>query len=145
LLAGRDSTVDEIFPIRNIAAEVSADKHIFRDRETGQETSGRNQVHYYMDTDHQLRTWRRIEDDLGLDVIGLYHSHTHTEARPSPTDIRLAVDAGTMFYVLIGLKDRAVPEVRAWRILKADPSAETGELLEIPVANSASDLSGRVT
>ena len=44
-----------------------------------------------MDPRDLFAEYRRIEDQ-GLDVIGYYHSHTHTEARPSPTDVRLAQD-----------------------------------------------------
>ena len=32
-------------------------------------------------------------DDEGLEVIGVFHSHTHSEAYPSPTDVRQAPDA----------------------------------------------------
>jgi [CysO sulfur-carrier protein]-S-L-cysteine hydrolase len=86
-----------------------------------------------MDPMDQLRAYDEIED-LGLDVVGYYHSHTHTEARPSPTDVRLARDL-TVYWVLVSLEDPAHPTVRAWRISKADPMDETGEVTEIPVSN----------
>ena len=57
---------------------------------------------------------------------------TVTEARPSPTDIRLASDLAAM-YVLVSLRDQE-PVVRAWRIVKADPAEETGELIEVDLA-----------
>jgi proteasome lid subunit RPN8/RPN11 len=129
ILAGRDGRVSHIFPVRNAAEEVSAEHGMFRDRASGSATAGRKPVHYYMDPRDQLRVYNDI-DELELDVVGYYHSHTHTEARPSPTDIRLASDLAAV-YVLVSLTDQ--PAVRAWRIIKADPGDETGELVELPL------------
>ena len=129
ILAGRDTRIERVFPVRNTADEIGSEQHVFRDRETGAAAPGRRRVHYYMDPRDQLRVYNEI-DELGLDLIGYYHSHTHTEARPSPTDIRLATDL-TSFYVLISLEDKLQPAVRAWRIQKDDPQAETGEAVEV--------------
>ena len=76
----------------------------------------------------QIRVYNEI-DDLELDVVGYYHSHTHTEARPSPTDIRLSFDSNA-YWVLVSLQDKQNPHVRVWNILKSDPSDETGTLVE---------------
>ncbi len=130
ILAGSGERVERVFPVRNTADAVTADSGVFRDRETGTAAAGRKPVHYYMDPRDQLRVYNAI-DDLGLDVVGYYHSHTHSEARPSPTDIRLATDLAAV-YVLVSLTEQ--PAVRAWRILKQDPLAETGQLEELPLA-----------
>jgi proteasome lid subunit RPN8/RPN11 len=127
ILGGRGGAVTKVFPVRNTADEVAAEHGVFRDRNTGASAGGRKPVHYYMDPRDQLRVYNEL-DELELDVIGYYHSHTHTEARPSPTDIRLATDLSP-FYVLVSLTHQ--PNVRAWRILKVDPSDETGELAEV--------------
>jgi proteasome lid subunit RPN8/RPN11 len=129
ILGGRDGAVVQVFPVRNTADAVGAERDVFRDRETGVASAGRRPVHYYMDPRDQLRVYNEL-DALGLDVIGYYHSHTHTEARPSPTDIRLATDLLPL-YVLVSLTH--APNVRAWRIVKGDPLAETGELVEVPI------------
>ena len=50
----------------------------------------------------------------GLELIGVYHSHTHTDAFPSPTDIAQAPDPG-WHYVLVSLRDTH-PVVRSYRI-----------------------------
>jgi [CysO sulfur-carrier protein]-S-L-cysteine hydrolase len=53
---------------------------------------------------------------------GIVHSHTHTPARPSPTDIGLAFYPDAL-YLLVSLADDEAdpttgePSVRAWRIL----------------------------
>ena len=74
-----------------------------------------------------LRAERDAEDD-GLEIIGVFHSHTHTEPYPSPTDVAQAPDPG-WHYVIVSLK-REAPETRSYRIVdgaiprSASPSAE---------------------
>jgi [CysO sulfur-carrier protein]-S-L-cysteine hydrolase len=134
ILAGRDNRVERVFPVRNSADEVEAGRGVFRDRSSGEPAAGRKAVHYYMDPRDQLRVYNEI-DALELEVVGYYHSHTHSEARPSATDIRLASDLEVV-YVLVGLEDRERPSVRAWRIVKDDPLAESGDLIELPIKSA---------
>jgi proteasome lid subunit RPN8/RPN11 len=61
-----------------------------------------------------LRAERAAEDD-GLDVIGVFHSHTHSEPFPSPTDVAQAPDPN-WHYVIVSLK-RDAPETRCYRIV----------------------------
>ena len=58
---------------------------------------------YEIDPKVLLRTYRRADDE-GLEVIGVFHSHTHSAAYPSPTDIRQAPDPA-WHYVLISLAE----------------------------------------
>jgi proteasome lid subunit RPN8/RPN11 len=60
----------------------------------------------------------------GLEINGVVHSHTHSEAYPSPTDVASAPDP-SWHYVIISLK-REVPDVRSFRIVN-------GEITEEPV------------
>jgi proteasome lid subunit RPN8/RPN11 len=67
----------------------------------------------------------RIHNDADAhdwDFLAIYHSHTHTEAYPSPTDVRLAAGWPDAYYILVSLMD-AEPVVRAFRI-------EAGEVRE---------------
>lgn len=57
----------------------------------------------------------RNAEDRGLEVIGVVHSHTHTEAYPSPTDVAQAPDP-TWHYMIVSLK-RGSPEPRNYRIV----------------------------
>ncbi len=134
ILGGRDGHVERVFRVNNTADTVGASHGVFRDRETGVAMAGRKPVHYYMDPRDQLRVYNEL-DRLGLDVVGYYHSHTHTEARPSPTDIRLATDLQA-HYVLVSLQDKGRPAVRAWKIVKSDPGAETGDLVEVELLSA---------
>jgi [CysO sulfur-carrier protein]-S-L-cysteine hydrolase len=127
ILGGTADAVTRVFPVRNTAEDVDATRGVFRDRETGVATAGQRPVHYYMDPRDQLRVYNEL-DALELEVVAYYHSHTHSEARPSPTDVRLATDVSP-YYVLVSLTHE--PQVRAWRIVKTDPMDETGELVEI--------------
>ena len=56
----------------------------------------------------------RNAEDAGLEVVGVVHSHTHTEAYPSPTDVAQAPDPG-WHYIIVTLM-REAPEVRSYRI-----------------------------
>ena len=62
---------------------------------------------YEIDSRVLLRAYRRSEE-MGLSVIGVFHSHTHSEAYPSPIDVAQAPDP-TWHYVLVSLRD--VPSV----------------------------------
>ena len=57
----------------------------------------------------------RAADCDGLEIIGVFHSHTHSEPYPSPTDVAQAPDPG-WHYVIVSLK-RQAPETRCYRIV----------------------------
>lgn len=61
------------------------------------------------------------------DVLAIYHSHTHTEAYPSPTDVRLAAYPDAI-YILVSLKEPE-PVVRAFHIRDGNVSEEQIEIL----------------
>lgn len=82
---------------------------------------------YEIDPKVLLRTYRRADDE-GVEVIGVFHSHTHSEAYPSPTDRRQAPDP-SWHYVLISLAD--VPTVtRSYSIVNEEVTEE--ELVVTP-------------
>ena len=68
-----------------------------------------------------LRAERAAEDD-GMEVIGVMHSHTHTEPYPSPTDVVQAPDP-TWHYIIVSLK-RESPEARSYRLVDGTISEE---------------------
>lgn len=68
---------------------------------------------YEVDPKDHLRADRDAED-RGLEIIGVMHSHTHTEGYPSPTDVAQAVDPN-WHYVIVSLRDEA-PMLRSYRI-----------------------------
>ncbi len=56
---------------------------------------------YEIDPKDLLRVDRAARA-LGADIMGVFHSHTHTDAYPSPTDVAQATDPG-WHYVLVSL------------------------------------------
>lgn len=94
LLAGRDGVPSKFLAMSNLDA---------------------SPVSYRLDAREQLQAFERIEDE-GLELVGIVHTHTHSEAYPSETDVNLAFypDAA---YLIMSLTDRERPELRAFRIV----------------------------
>lgn len=77
---------------------------------------------YTIDPKEHLRAELAAEAD-GLEVVGVVHSHTHTEAYPSPTDVAQAVDPG-WHYVIVTIM-RGVAEPRSYLIADGGITEET--------------------
>jgi len=74
---------------------------------------------------------KRVTDDIydhDWDVIAIYHSHTHSPAFPSATDVDRAFYPEAS-YVLVSLMDRQKPDLRAFRIID-------GKIIEIGVVRN---------
>ncbi|MTV27108.1 M67 family metallopeptidase [Nitriliruptoraceae bacterium ZYF776] len=77
----------------------------------------RSMTYYVMEPKPLLRAMREIEDEgWGL---AIYHSHTHTQAYPSATDIRLAAYPEAT-YLIVTLQDRDHPDIRAFSIVDGE-------------------------
>jgi proteasome lid subunit RPN8/RPN11 len=100
LLAGRGGDVYEVYPTANAARSARL---------------------YTVEPRDLLRADRAAEA-VGMSLIGVWHSHTHTAAYPSPTDISQAPDPD-WHYVLVSLSD-AEPVLRSYRILGSRPDEE---------------------
>ena len=102
LMAGNPATglVTVFYPCRNAAASSRV---------------------YTVDPRDHLRADRDAED-RGLEVIGVMHSHTHTEAYPSPTDVTQAPDP-SWHYVIVSLK-RESAVLRSYRIVDGEIAEE---------------------
>jgi [CysO sulfur-carrier protein]-S-L-cysteine hydrolase len=77
----------------------------------------RSPLRYAVHPDDLLRIILEIEA-AGDDLLGIFHSHTHTPAVPSATDLRVAMYPEP-FYVIATLADpdaSAEQSLRAWRI-----------------------------
>ena len=57
----------------------------------------------------------RAAEAGGDEIVGVWHTHTHTDAYPSPTDVRQAVDPA-WWYAIVSLRD-GEPVLRAYRIV----------------------------
>lgn len=76
---------------------------------------------YEIDSRVLLRAFRLADDD-GVQVIGVFHSHTHSDPYPSPTDVAQAPDPA-WHYVLVGLRDVATV-LKSYRIVEGNISSE---------------------
>lgn len=82
---------------------------------------------YSVDPKDLLRIHREV-DENGWEFMVIYHSHTQTEAYPSPTDIRLAAWPEA-YYVLVSLAGPS-PVVRAFRIVEGAVTEEPIEVVD---------------
>ena len=71
-------------------------------------------VGYSLDPKEQLQV-EKLMRQRGQWMRAIYHSHTATEAYPSPVDVRLAISPD-IAYVLVSLMDRSKPVLRPYRI-----------------------------
>jgi len=92
LLIGRGDKVERFVPCTNEAASARV---------------------YTIPAKELLRADREA-DDAGQSIIGVFHSHTHSEPYPSPTDVEQAPEPD-WHYVIVSLK-RDAPETRSYRI-----------------------------
>jgi len=67
-------------------------------------------------------------DDEGLDIVGVMHSHTHTAAYPSPTDVAEAANPlipPSWHWVIVSLA-MGFPELHSFKLdAEASPREET--------------------
>lgn len=109
LLAARpgEDTVERCYPTANVAASAKL---------------------YTVDPRDHLRADRDAES-AGLEIVGVFHSHTHTDAYPSPTDVAQAPDPA-WHYVIVSLR-QALPALRSYRIVAGavteEPVVAVGE------------------
>lgn len=85
-------SIDRLYPTRNAAASARV---------------------YTVDSRDLLQADRDAERN-GTQLIGVFHSHTHTDAYPSSTDVEQAPDPG-WHYALVSLRD-SHPVLRSYRI-----------------------------
>jgi proteasome lid subunit RPN8/RPN11 len=76
---------------------------------------------YTIDPKDHLRADRDAEA-RGLEILGVMHSHTHTDAFPSATDIAQAPDPA-WHYVIVSMRQES-PVLRSYRIVDEQPTEE---------------------
>jgi [CysO sulfur-carrier protein]-S-L-cysteine hydrolase len=104
--------------------------HLGRDDVTAfypcRNTEASSRVYTVHPQDH-LRADRDAED-RGLAIVGVMHSHTHTDAYPSPTDVAQAPDPD-WHYVIVSLRE-AEPVLRSYRIVDGNIAEAAVVLLD---------------
>jgi [CysO sulfur-carrier protein]-S-L-cysteine hydrolase len=82
----------------------------------------RSSTNYTIEPREHVKALRHAES-RGWEISGVFHSHPHTGASPSPTDIRLAPDPDWL-YVVVGMERRDEPVIRAFRIIAGNVQDE---------------------
>jgi proteasome lid subunit RPN8/RPN11 len=81
---------------------------------------------FFMDPKEQLGVLKKIRN-ASLEMVGIYHSHPHTEAYPSAHDIEMAFYPEAS-YVIVSLKDGDNPALRSFKIRDANVEEEKLEI-----------------
>lgn len=84
-----------------------------------------SQMIYQLDGKENLEVEIRAED-AGLEIIGVMHSHTHTPAYPSPTDVADASrfdPFGMMHFIIVSLEHEE-PYLRSFKIKDGEIAEE---------------------
>lgn len=92
------------------------------------DNAARSATFYEFDSADLLRLYREM-DERDEDPVVIYHSHTATQAYPSPTDVALASEPNA-HYVLLSTRDPDAVEVRSFRIVDGEVTEE--ELRVLP-------------
>ncbi len=107
LLGGQGETVDEVYRIANLPSDDPAIAAL--------KVPADRRFRYVMDPKEQLLAFKKMRE-RETPLVGIYHSHPHSAAYPSATDVRLAFYA-EVYYLIISLEDKDRPQVRAFRIV----------------------------
>jgi len=129
ILSGINQTVAESYRITNILANMSEQE---LSRFEGAKLSDlqrlspeeRADIAFQMDAREMAMAQRDIRTK-SVDLIGFYHSHTTSPARPSQTDITIAMEFESYrmklnlpepLHLIISLEHADSPDIRAYRI-----------------------------
>jgi len=104
ILAGKNNQISNIYTIKNTAE--SPYRYLMNPQE-------------FLNADNDA-----IKKNIHF--LAFYHSHTHSQAYPSATDVRMALESGwtDILYLLISLENKEKP------ILKIFSISETGNITE---------------
>lgn len=139
ILAGADGTVAEHYRITNILAKLSEQE---LERFEGAKLSDLKQlspderadIAFQMDAREMALAQKDIRRK-GIVLQAFYHSHTFSPARPSTTDITIAMEFESYreklnlpepLHVIVSLQHKTNPDVRAYRI-------QNSQAVEVPV------------
>ena len=118
LLAGKDGTVTAHYRITNTVANDQRALQVFTEANVKQlghlQDTTRAEVAYFMDPKEMLVAFKDMRRQ-GAELSVIYHSHTHSPAYPSQTDIGLAYYPDVV-YLIISLADKHKPDLQAFRI-----------------------------
>ena len=103
ILAGRGSSVEHVYALAS---------------------ENPSPTFYRIDAQEQFRVMKEMRE-TGMELAGIYHSHTGSPAYPSATDVELAYYREAV-YVIVSLMDRKNPAIKGYHIIE-------GKISEVPL------------
>lgn len=101
ILAGREGRAEKVYAMSNVDKSPST---------------------YFMDAKEQLLVMKEIRN-LGLEMVGIYHSHAASPAYPSGHDVEMAFYPEAS-YIIVSLADKDKPAVRSFKIVEGKITEE---------------------
>lgn len=92
LVGGRGGEATTVYPMRN---------------------EFQSPLRYKLDSKDNFRVNQEI-DEAGEEVVGVYHSHTRSEAYPSQTDVNAAEAWPEPMYLIVSLEDHDAPVIKGF-------------------------------
>lgn len=102
IIAGTNNKAKKIYKMKNV--------------------SDKPEICYFMAPEEQLKVFKEIRN-IKLEMLSIYHSHTHSEAYPSSRDVEMAYYPEAD-YVIISLQNLNKPDIRAYKIIDGKIKAE---------------------
>lgn len=140
ILAGQDGKVSQHYRITNILAKMTEEELTRFDQAKLSDLQRlspeeRADIAFQMDAMEMAQAQKDIRHQ-GIRLLAFYHSHTFSPARPSLTDIKIAMEFESYreklniaepFHLIISLEDKTQPITRAYRI-------QESKAIEIPLS-----------
>jgi len=118
LLAGTNGAVTRQYRITNTVAKDARALEIFDGADVKQlghlSDAVKAEVAYFMDPREMLAAFKDMRQ-RNLELTVIYHSHTHSPAYPSTTDVGLAYYPEAA-YLIVSLEQKTAPDLRAYWI-----------------------------
>jgi proteasome lid subunit RPN8/RPN11 len=122
LLIGRDRSVHEAVPARNMRA--TGWKHVLGRalRVVGNRRRAPGEIEFLLDPRDHFAAMRQARA-AGLSVVGVYHSHPASAPLPSQTDRLLATYTEYVYVIVSPGDDHRPADVRAYQLADGDFAA----------------------
>lgn len=104
--AGKDGEITEVFRMKNV---------------------DNSSEHFSFDPEEQFKIYKKVRN-MGLKILGVYHSHPYTPARMSEEDIKLAYDE-TISYAIVSLANKE-PVMKIFKVINGKPDEIEYEILK---------------
>ena len=118
LLAGPTGQVKRHYRITNTVAKDEQAIKVFSEANVkhlkGLSEHTKAEVAYFMDPHEMLQAFKDMRT-RNLDLLVIYHSHTHSPAYPSETDVGLAYYPEAA-YLIVSLENKHDPTIKAYTI-----------------------------